>query len=85
MVNLEDIKLPPHNLDAEKGTLGGILMDNELMYYYDGLLLVPEDFYNKEHFYIYQSIKKLWAARKTIDVVTLADQLSKDSVLDAVG
>ena len=85
MVSLEDIKLPPHNLDAEKGTLGGILMDNELMYYYDGLLLVPEDFYNKEHFYIYQSIKKLWAARKTIDVVTLADQLSKDTVLDVVG
>jgi replicative DNA helicase len=54
MVSLEDIKLPPHNIDAEKGTLGGILMDNELMYYYDGLGLTPEDFYQREHFYIYQ-------------------------------
>ncbi len=84
MVSLEDIKLPPHNIDAEKWTLGGILMDNEMMYYYDGLGLVPEDFYQKEHFYIYRSVKLLWWARKTIDVVTLADQLSKDAVLDAI-
>jgi replicative DNA helicase len=60
MVSLEDIKLPPHNIDAEKRALGGVLMDNEMMYYYDGLGLVPEDFYNKEHFYIYQGMKKLW-------------------------
>ena len=85
MVSLEDIKVPPHNIDAEKGALGGILMDNELMYYYDGLWLIPEDFYQKEHFYIFQGIKKLWIARKTIDVVTLADQLHKDNLLDAIG
>ncbi len=85
MVSLENIKLPPHNIDAEKGTLGGILMDNELMYYYDGLGLAPEDFYHKEHFYIYQWVKKLRWSRKTIDVVTLADQLTKDAVLDTIG
>ena len=84
MVSLEDIKLPPHNIDAEKGVIGGVLMDNELMYYYDGLGLVPEDFYNREHFYIYQGMKTLWASRKTIDVVTLADQLTKNAVLDAI-
>ncbi len=85
MVSLENIKLPPHNIDAEKWTLCGVLMDNELMYYYDGIGLIPEDFYQREHFYIYQGLKKLWAARKTIDVVTLADQLSKDSYLDTIG
>lgn len=85
MVSLEDIKLPPHNIDAEKGVLGGVLMDNELMYYYDGLGLIPEDFYHKEHFYIYQGMKALRWARKTIDVVTLADQLQKNDVLDTIG
>ncbi|HBB03786.1 TPA: hypothetical protein DCZ39_02665 [Patescibacteria group bacterium] len=34
---------------------------------------------------MYRGIKSLWAARKTIDVVTLADQLAKDAVLDAIG
>ena len=29
-------------------------MDNELMYYYDGIGLAPEDFYQREHAYIYQ-------------------------------
>ena len=85
MVSLEDIKLPPHNIDAERGVLGGVLMDNELMYYYDGIELIPEDFYQREHFYIYQGLKKLRASRKTIDVVTLADQLTKDAVLDTIG
>lgn len=84
MVSLEDIKLPPHNLDAEKAVLGGILMDNELMYYYDGIDLSSEDFYQKEHALIYTAIKVLWAGRKTIDVLTLADQLNKSSLLDTI-
>jgi len=37
MVTMEDLKLPPHNLDAEKGTLCGIFMVNEIMYFYDGM------------------------------------------------
>lgn len=54
MVSLEDIKLPPHNLEAEKGTLCGVLMDNDLMYVYDAISLKPEDFYQKEHVFIFQ-------------------------------
>ncbi|MFA7717543.1 MAG: replicative DNA helicase [Candidatus Absconditabacterales bacterium] len=85
MVSLEDIKLPPHNIDAEKGVLCGVLMDNELMYYYDGVALIPEDFYQKEHAFIYQAIKELRGARRTIDVLTIADQLGKNNLLDTVG
>jgi replicative DNA helicase len=85
MVSLEDIKLPPHNIDAEKWILSGILMDVELLYVCDGLGLTAEDFYQKEHTFIFRSIKTLWAARKTIDTLTLWDQLSKDWVLDVVG
>jgi replicative DNA helicase len=47
--------------------------------------LISEDFYQKEHSFIFKAIKTLWAARKTIDVLTLGDQLSKDGVLDIVG
>jgi len=85
MVSIEDIKLPPHNLDAEKGTLWGILLDNELMYVYDWLGLVPEDFYQKEHKYIYEAVRDLRASRKTIDVVTVADMLQKWDKLDTLG
>lgn len=84
MVSLEDIKLPPHNLDAEKGILSGILMDSELLYVCEWINLTPEDFYQKEHVFIFRGIKTLWTARKTIDVLTLADQLTKDGVVDVV-
>lgn len=84
MVSIEDIKLPPHNIDAEKWTLCGVFMDNELMYYYDGCWLWPEDFYQKEHFYIYKAIKDLRVARKTIDVLTVANELWKWDNLDIV-
>lgn len=85
MVSLEDIKLPPHNIDAEKATLCGILMDNELMYVCDGLGFQSEDFYLKEHASIFKAIKSLWLARKTVDVLTVSDQLVKDGLLDVVG
>lgn len=85
MVSLEDIKLPPHNIEAEKGTLCWALMDNELLYVYDGLWLKPADFYQKEHVFIFEAIHDLRTARKTIDVVTVADQLQKNSTLDVVG
>ncbi len=84
MVSLEDIKLPPHNIDAEKAILCWILMDSELLYVCEGIGLIPEDFYQKEHSFIFRGIKTLWAARKTIDVLTLWDQLTKDGVLDVI-
>ena len=75
MISLEDIKLPPHNLDAEKGVICGIFMENELMYICDGISLAADDFYNKEHSFVFKAIRDLWTARKTIDVLTVADQL----------
>lgn len=84
MVSLEDIKLPPHNLEAEKWALCGVLIENELIYVYDGLVLQAEDFYQKEHKDIYTAMQSLRHSRKTIDVVTLADQLWKDGVLDSL-
>jgi len=84
MVSLENIKLPPHNVDAEKATLCGVLMDNELMYVYDWFVLNSEDFYQKEHALIYQAMKDLWAARKTVDILTVADKLQKDDLLNLI-
>ena len=85
MVSLENIKLPPHNIDAEKGALCGVFLENELLYVYDSMALDPKDFYKKEHALVYTAIKSMWNARRTIDVVTLADQLTKDNVLDVIG
>ena len=84
MVTIEDLKLPPHNVEAEKGVLGAIFVDPEVIYIYDGLNLKPDDFYLKEHQYIYESVYRLRNDKKTIDIVTVSDQLKKDGKLDLV-
>ena len=79
-----NINLPPHNTEAEKWVLSGVLLDNETMWIYDADRLEYQDFYQKEYGFIYKAIQELWNTRKTIDVVTLSDQLSKDWNLDVI-
>lgn len=55
------------------------------MWIYDSDKLGYKDFYQKEHSFIYEAIQQLWTARKTIDVVTVSDQLSKNGNLDVIG
>lgn len=82
---LENINLPPHNIEAEKWVISWALLDSEVMWIYDSDKLGYKDFYQKEHSYIYEAIQQLRMARKTIDVVTVSDQLSKNWNLDVIG
>ncbi len=84
MISTEDIKLPPHNIEAEKWVLCGALMDSETIWIYEWDKIEPADFYQKEHQTIYEAIKTLRSNRKTIDVVTVWDQLTKDGKLDLI-
>nr|MBR6099713.1 hypothetical protein [bacterium] len=54
------------------------MLDNETMWIYDSDKINYKDFYQKEHSSIYEAIQQLWSSRKTIDVVTLSDQLDKN-------
>lgn len=81
----ENINLPPHNIEAEKWVISWALLDSEVMRIYDSDKLGYKDFYQKEHSYIYEAIQQLRMARKTIDVVTVSDQLSKNWNLDVIG
>ena len=81
----ENINLPPHHIEAEKWVISWVLLDSEVMWIYDSDKLGYKDFYQKEHSYIYEAIQQLRMARKTIDVVTVSDQLSKNWNLDVIG
>lgn len=85
MVEIEDLRLPPHHLEAEKSVLWCVLLDNEVIYINEGVALQPADFYQKEHQLIYEAMLGLRANRKTIDVVTLSNQLTKGDHLDVIG
>ena len=76
--------LPPHNIEAEKWVISGALMDSETVWVYEGDRITSSDFYQREHGMIYEAISQLWNSKKTIDVVTVSDQLSKNWNLESV-
>ncbi len=84
MVSLEDIKLPPNNIEAEKWILCWVFLDNDVLYSCEEVWLSIEDFYQKEHWHIFGSILQLRKNHKTIDILTVADQLTKDWYLDSI-
>ncbi|MDD2537629.1 MAG: replicative DNA helicase [Candidatus Absconditabacteria bacterium] len=77
--------LPPHNIEAEKGVISGALMDRETVWIFEGDGITHKDFYQKEHGFIYEAIHQLRGASKTIDVITVSDQLSKNGNLESIG
>ncbi len=76
--------LPPHNIEAEKWVISWALMDNETVWIFEWDGITAKDFYQREHGMIYEAIAQLWNEKKTIDVVTVSDQLSKNWNLEAV-
>lgn len=74
--------LPPHNIEAEKWIISWALLDNETLWIFEWDGLNYKDFYQSEHAMIYEAISQLWVDRKTIDVITVADQLDKNWNLD---
>ncbi len=77
-------RLPPQNLSAEQGVLGGILLDNEVLHDVVPFLKV-EDFYRDTHQVLYRTIRDLYDLGKPIDVITLAEELTRRDQLKAIG
>jgi len=74
----------PHNLDAERGVLGAILLDFHALY--SSLEFVrPEDFFLDQHRRIYERMIALGESRRAIDLLMLADDLERRGELEAAG
>lgn len=74
----------PHNLEAEAAILGCIIIDGDIQ---SELLetLKEDDFYQESNRLVYDAMKKVYAARKPVDVVTLTDMLERDGTLERAG
>ncbi|MEX2287328.1 MAG: replicative DNA helicase [Planctomycetaceae bacterium] len=78
-------KLPPQNLEAEKGVLGSLLLLNEVI---DEVAdrLHPSHFYSDANQRIYAAIHRLYESGiRGIDAVTLAEELDRRDELETVG
>jgi replicative DNA helicase len=74
----------PQNTDAEASLLGAVLIDSDAIVKIADSIAAA-DFYDARHQRIYEAITKLYEKRSPIDVLTLADQLKNNGVLDMVG
>ena len=74
----------PANLDAERTILGAVFLDNQCLSEVEERL-VPEDFSLDSHRRIYQRMTDLSSAGTAVDLVTLANELSKYKEVEAVG
>ncbi|MGC4192340.1 MAG: replicative DNA helicase [Thermomicrobiales bacterium] len=77
-------RLPPHNIEAEQGVLGSLMIDRDAIIRVASYLK-PEDFYIWANGTIYQAILDLYNKREPTDLLTLSDELKKRSVFDDVG
>lgn len=81
---VDQIKLPPHSVEAEQSVLGGLLLESAAL---DKIidLITHEDFYRRDHQLIYRQIVRLSEQAKPVDVITVAEALEIAGELDKVG
>ncbi len=77
-------RLPPQNLEAEQGVLGSILLDNDVLHDVVPILKI-EDFYRDSHQVLFRTIRDLYDQGRAIDSITLAEELTRLGVYQAVG
>jgi replicative DNA helicase len=81
---LDQIKLPPHSVEAEQSVLGGLMLEASAL---DKIvdLVTDGDFYRHEHRLIYRQIVRLSEQAKPVDVITVAEALEIAGDLDKAG
>ncbi len=77
-------RLPPHNLDAERGVLGSLLLDPSLC---DEVVLAlrPEDFYAEPNRRLFSHIVAMHDEGKRIDATLLVERLKQKGEYEAIG
>jgi len=73
-----------YDLDLEKAVLGAILLEKDAIYQVIGILK-PDIFYNNNHNIIYNSILKINASDRKIDILTVTNELRFSKQLDQIG
>lgn len=81
---VNNVKMPPHSLEAEQSVLGGLLLDNDSWEKISDKL-VADDFFRKDHRLIFRALKYLAENTRPMDVVTLYEFLEQEGEADEIG
>ena len=83
-MEIEQLKIPPHSIDAEQSVLGGLLLDSEAWELVADRV-GEDDFYRESHQIIFAAIRKLQDRSEPCDVITLSEALQAIGKIDDVG
>jgi replicative DNA helicase len=81
---VEQIKVPPHHLEAEQAVLGSLMLDikrSSVVFEF----LRTEDFYRDKHGQIFKAIAELAERGEPCDLVTVTDRLNHSGMLEQIG
>lgn len=84
MLPMELGRMPPIAIEAEESVLGSLLMNPSAMYEISDLFS-PESFYKDEHQKIANAISNLFDNSKSIDIITVGNELKRLGQLEEVG
>ena len=78
------VRRPPQSIESEQSVLGGLMLDNNA---FDLVadVLVPDDFYRRDHRIIYEKIQEMCSAGRPADIVTVYGELDAEGKSQEVG
>ena len=80
---IEQLRVPPHSIEAEQAVLGGLMLAPEA---YDRIndKLTANDFYRRDHQLIYRAIAELAEKNRPFDAVTLGEWFESNGLSELV-
>ncbi len=76
--------VPPHSIEAEQAVLGGVFLKPDSLYMLIDTLK-EDDFYLPAHGFIFAAFITLFSKNIPVDIVTVAEQLRSQSMLETTG
>lgn len=80
----EELKIPPHSIEAEQSVLGGLMLDNS-SWDKAAELIGENDFYRPNHRLIFRVMENLGRRNQPFDVLTLTESLKSIGELENAG
>jgi len=78
-------RVPPHNLEAEESLLGAMLLSRDAITAAVEARVDAADFYKPAHGHMFEAVMGLYGQGEPVDPVTLAEELRRAGLLDAMG
>jgi len=85
-VDGDELKIPPHDIEAEKAVLGAVLIDSKLIH--DIVVIIgidPDVFYDGKNKKIYSAMLELLQSSTPIDLLTLKSGIDQKHELEQMG